>query len=199
MQFDAIIIGAGMYGLYATKVLSERGYKVLVLEYDSNPFMRASYINQARVHNGYHYPRSLSTALKSAKYFNRFVSDFPFAINNTFEKIYAISSQFSFATAENFQKFCDAAKIKCEEVVSSKYFKSQMIEKTFSCLEYSFDYAKIRDYFINEIKNTGEASFLFNARIDQILNAGNNWDIVEKSTQKIYKSPFVLKYNICIN
>lgn len=27
------------------------------------PFTRATYINQARVHMGYHYPRSLSTAM----------------------------------------------------------------------------------------------------------------------------------------
>ena len=30
--------------------------------------MRATYINQARVHMGYHYPRSYSTAIKSAHY-----------------------------------------------------------------------------------------------------------------------------------
>ena len=64
--YDCIVIGAGFYGLYATKTLSEKGHKVLVLEFDDKPFERASFINQARVHNGYHYPRSKETAQKSA-------------------------------------------------------------------------------------------------------------------------------------
>ena len=65
-RFDRIIIGAGLYGLYAALFCGRMKQKILVLEKDPEPFMRASYINQARVHQGYHYPRSLSTALKSA-------------------------------------------------------------------------------------------------------------------------------------
>lgn len=68
-KFDKIIIGAGLYGLYAAKFSSGRDEKVLVLEYDAKPFGRATYINQARVHMGYHYPRSLTTAMKSAGLF----------------------------------------------------------------------------------------------------------------------------------
>lgn len=33
---------------------------VLVLEKNNAPFSRATYINQTRVHQGYHYPRSIS-------------------------------------------------------------------------------------------------------------------------------------------
>lgn len=77
-KFDKIIIGAGLYGCYAANLCGKRNETVLVLEYDEAPFQRATYINQARVHMGYHYPRSLSTAMKSAGYFRRFVEDFPF-------------------------------------------------------------------------------------------------------------------------
>ncbi len=73
--YDKIIIGAGLYGLYAASFCAVKGQKVLVLEYDAAPFKRATYINQARVHMGYHYPRSLTTAVKSAGYFRRFVED----------------------------------------------------------------------------------------------------------------------------
>ena len=85
--YDYIIIGAGIYGLYiATKLSAEYPLKkICILEYDDKPFQRASYINQARVHNGYHYPRRLSTALKSSHYYNRFINDYSFAINKTFE------------------------------------------------------------------------------------------------------------------
>ena len=71
-NFEKIIIGAGFYGLYSALFCGKKGQKVLVIEKEQEAFLRASYINQARVHMGYHYPRSISTAMKSAKYFERF-------------------------------------------------------------------------------------------------------------------------------
>ena len=73
---DKLIIGAGLYGLYAALYCAKRGQQVEVLEMEEAPFTRATYINQARVHMGYHYPRSLSTAMKSAGYFKRFTEDY---------------------------------------------------------------------------------------------------------------------------
>ena len=78
MTYDKIILGAGLYGLYAAQKCGAAGQRVLVLERDPVPFMRATYINQARVHMGYHYPRSYSTAIKSARYFERFCRDYGF-------------------------------------------------------------------------------------------------------------------------
>lgn len=51
-HYDKIIIGAGLYGLYAADFCVRKGERVLVLEYDNAPFQRATYINQARVHMG---------------------------------------------------------------------------------------------------------------------------------------------------
>ena len=52
MTFDKIIIGAGLYGLYAALFCAKQGERVFVVEKDPAPFMRATYINQARVHMG---------------------------------------------------------------------------------------------------------------------------------------------------
>jgi len=62
---DAVIIGAGFYGsAIAIYLARERGLKNIVLiERESALMLRASYNNQARVHNGYHYPRSFTTGL----------------------------------------------------------------------------------------------------------------------------------------
>ena len=80
MIYDKIIIGAALYGLYSAVLCGKQGDNVLVVEMDDLPFNRATYINQPRVHMGYHYPRSISTALKSKKYFDRFNEDFDFSI-----------------------------------------------------------------------------------------------------------------------
>ena len=46
---DKIIIGAGLYGLYAALTSAKKGQTVIVLEQEKEPFTRATYINQARV------------------------------------------------------------------------------------------------------------------------------------------------------
>ena len=74
-KFEIIIIGAGIYGLYAARECGKRGENIILLEKDTAAFRRATYINQARVHMGYHYPRSVATAAKSAHYFERFSNE----------------------------------------------------------------------------------------------------------------------------
>ena len=118
-NYDKIIIGAGLYGLYSALYCAKKGEKVIVLEVDSEPFKRATYINQARVHMGYHYPRSISTALKSKKYFDRFLEDYGFCIMKDFDQVYATSSNYSWTNAKQFKKFCDNANIRCDRLMPS--------------------------------------------------------------------------------
>ena len=58
MKADAVVIGGGFYGAsIAIYLAKNRGLKKVVLvEKEKKLLTRASYNNQARVHNGYHYP-----------------------------------------------------------------------------------------------------------------------------------------------
>lgn len=105
MTHDKIILGSGLYGLYSAERCGRRGQRVVVLEHDDGAFRRATYINQARVHMGYHYPRSYSTAIKSAGYFRRFCDDYGFSILTSFDQVYATSANFSWSNAEQFKRF----------------------------------------------------------------------------------------------
>ena len=150
-HYDKIIIGAGLYGLYSALFCGERGQKVLVLECDKGPFGRATYINQARVHQGYHYPRSISTALKSAHYFERFNRDYDFCINREFDKVYATSSEYSWSDGEQFESFCKAANIPCERLHPDRFFKDRMCDGAFLTREYTYDAMILRDYFLDKL------------------------------------------------
>lgn len=55
------VIGGGIFGITAAVVLGNNGYKVELFEKERDILMRASGINQYRVHRGYHYPRSSDT------------------------------------------------------------------------------------------------------------------------------------------
>ena len=138
-QYDRIIIGAGIYGLYAAQKSLEKGLSVLVIEYDEKYFMRGTYINQARVHNGYHYPRSRSTAVKSRDYFQRFIDDFDLSINQAFRKVYAISKDFSWTSGEQFEKFCIDNKIPNERIPEKIFFTPNSTDGVFDTVEFTFD------------------------------------------------------------
>ena len=151
MTFDKIIIGAGLYGLYSAVFCGKRKEKILVLECDDIPFKRATWINQARIHMGYHYPRSYSTAIKSAGYFRRFVDDFKFCIHSEFDQVYATSANFSWTSAVDFERFCNSSGIRCEAVNPLKYFNEGMCDGAFLTEEYAFDAHILRDFFLSEL------------------------------------------------
>lgn len=189
--FDYIIIGAGIYGLYAAKLLAPQGCKIAVLEYDSEGFQRASYINQARVHNGYHYPRSYSTAIKSARYFERFSKEFEFAIHNKFQKIYAISGKYSLSNAEQFVKFCQNASIPVKAINGDKYFKKDMVEGVFETQEYAFDAFKIRDSLLAELANYNNVELFYNSRIEAVNDDGDHYHL-NLNNEREFSTPTVL-------
>lgn len=191
MIYDKIIIGAGLYGLYSALLCGKRGEKVLVLEHDSAPFKRATYINQARVHMGYHYPRSYSTAIKSAHYFERFMKDYSFCVLTEFDKIYATSANFSWTNADQFMKFCKAANIHCEDINPSKYFKNGMCDGTFLTTEYTYDANILKNYFLKELENYPNVEIKYNIRINDIKQTKTNFEILLESG-KSYSTDFLL-------
>lgn len=190
-RYDKIIIGAGLYGLYAAKFCSDRGEKVLVLEYDDAPFQRATYINQARVHMGYHYPRSLTTAVKSAGYFRRFVEDFGFCIHDKFDQIYATSDKFSWTNARQFMDFCKAAGIRCDEVAVSQYFKPGMCDGAFMTEEYTYDAKILQKYYEEQLKDRENVTFGFGIRIDRIIRKSDVFEVWLQGGS-FYEADFVL-------
>lgn len=174
---DYLILGAGIYGSYIARRLGERGASVVLADCDPEPFTRASYINQARVHNGYHYPRSLSTAAHSARYFERFNEEFSFAINNSFKKIYAISRAYSMTSAEQFEAFCRYAGIPCEQISAGRVFAPGTVDAAFETLEYSFDAHRIRDFLMGSINDMKNVSVRMNARFDRAERDGDRWRV----------------------
>ena len=189
---DKIIIGAGLYGLYSALFCCSRGQKVIVLECDDAPFKRATYINQARVHQGYHYPRSISTAIKSAKYFERFNRDYDFCINREFDQIYATSSNYSWSDGIQFKEFCRAADIPCEELYPETYFKKGMCDGVFRTREYTFDAKILRDYFLDKLAACSSAcSIYYQSVIEKIERTADSY-VIHTKEGKTYESGFVL-------
>lgn len=152
---DAVVIGGGFYGCaIAIYLVKQRGFGCVVLvEKESQLLSRASYTNQARVHNGYHYPRSFTTAYRSRINMPRFAHDWPQAIKKDFTKLYAISQRNSMVTARQFMSFCHEIGAMIEPASENlrKLFNPNLIEAVFLVQEYAFDTTKLAQWAREEL------------------------------------------------
>lgn len=156
---DAVIIGGGFYGAaIAIYLARQRGLKrILLVEREAALLTRASYNNQARVHNGYHYPRSFTTAYRSRINLPRFVRDWPQAVKQDFTKLYAIARRNSKVTARQFERFCReiGASIQPANPALRSLFEPHLIEEVFLVEEYAFDAKKLAQWAERELGESG--------------------------------------------
>ncbi|MDB5312101.1 MAG: dependent oxidoreductase [Gemmataceae bacterium] len=156
-RWDAIVVGGGFYGLYLAEFLAAHLRRVLVCERAPGLMRRASYANQARVHNGYHYPRSVLTALRSRVNFPRFVAEFGPAVDATFEKVYAVARQGSKTTAEQFAESMRriGAPVEPAADVVRALFDRALVEEVFRVREYAFDSARLAQLMADRVRRAG--------------------------------------------
>lgn len=170
---DAVIIGGGFYGAaIAIYLAKQRGFKRIVLvEREAALLTRASYNNQARVHNGYHYPRSFTTAYRSRINLPRFLHDWPDVVKQDFIKLYAIARRNSKATAKQFERFCReiGAKIQPAEPSLRALFEPRLIEDVFLVEEYAFDATKLASWAAIELQDCG-VQIRLKTRVTDISN-----------------------------
>ncbi|PWU16700.1 MAG: D amino acid oxidase (DAO) family protein, partial [Bdellovibrio sp.] len=141
--FDAIVIGGGFYGAaIAIYLRQQRGLRrVLLVERESEILQRASYNNQARVHNGYHYPRSFTTAFRSRINLPNFIKLWPSCVYKDFVQLYAIARRNSKVTARQFERFCRdiEAPLRVAGASYRALFDPKLVEGVYVVEEHAFD------------------------------------------------------------
>ncbi|WP_182310239.1 NAD(P)/FAD-dependent oxidoreductase [Aeromonas media] len=174
---DAVIIGGGFYGAaIAIYLAKQRGLKrILLVEREDALLTRASYNNQARVHNGYHYPRSFTTAYRSRVNLPRFVRDWPQAVKQDFTKLYAIPRRNSKVTARQFERFCReiGASIQPAAPALRSLFDPHLIEEVFLVEEYVFDANKLAQWAELELGEAGVKVHM-ETRVTEIAHGPDN-------------------------
>ncbi|MCG6206877.1 FAD-binding oxidoreductase [Rhodopseudomonas sp. HC1] len=150
---DYLVIGGGFYGCSLALFLRSISSRVVLVEAAGELLTRASRVNQARVHTGFHYPRSAMTAVKSMVLHRRFAADFPDAIDSDFQMLYAIARRRSKISAKRFYRmFSDmGAPIAPADPSQAALFDPAMIEAAFACTEFAFDYTVLRDHMVGRL------------------------------------------------
>ncbi len=151
-DYDFAIIGGGFYGLTLALFLRSAGARVIVIEAEPEACTRASRVNQARVHTGFHYPRSFVTAMRSLALHQRFASDFRDAIVDDFDMLYAVARRRSKVSASRFQRMFEhlGAPIELAPRHLAKLFSERLIESVFRVRELAFDYRVLRDRLLSQ-------------------------------------------------
>lgn len=156
-EYDAVVVGGGFYGCSLALTLAQRFSKILIVEREPELLTRASYANQARVHNGYHYPRSLLTAGRSAVNYPRFLRDFESCTDGSFLKVYAIARGTSKVTAYQFQQFCARVGIPARPAPekTARLFNPALIEEAFVTEERAFNAVALREVLRPQLQRNG--------------------------------------------
>ncbi|MHC8298799.1 FAD-dependent oxidoreductase [Pseudomonas sp. ZS1P83] len=174
---DAVVIGGGFYGAaIAVYLAKQRGMKrVTLIERESTLLSRASYNNQARVHNGYHYPRSFTTAYRSRINLPKFVQDWPDAVKQDFTKLYAIARRNSKVTANQFERFYReiGARIEPAAPALRALFEPRLIEEVFLVEEYAFNTTELARWAQLELNESG-VNIRLQTRAVAISNSSDN-------------------------
>lgn len=156
-NFDYLVIGGGFYGCCLALYLRSISDRVVIVEAAGRLMTRASRVNQARIHSGFHYPRSALTAVKSMVLHQRFMQDFPEAVIDDFQMLYGIARRRSKVTANRFHRmFRDiGAPIEPASLSQSALFENNMIEAVFACREAAFDYSILEKILSERLASAG--------------------------------------------
>ena len=146
-DYDIVIVGGGFYGCCLALFLRSVTPRILVVEAGEGLLERASRVNQARIHTGFHYPRSFTTAMRSRALQERFTRDFKHAVVADFDMLYAISAYRSKVSASRFARMFGAIGAPFSRAPKHlrHLFDPELIEDVFVCREFAFDWTALRD------------------------------------------------------
>ena len=200
--YDVIIIGGGFFGVSLALFLSTITKNIILIEREKDILNRSSKYNQARVHTGFHYPRSAITAVKSLMLHRKFETDFPNAIVDDFKMLYAISKQHSKVSAQRFFRMFKQMNAPIKSI-KSDLFNTDYIESVYECRESAFDYSILKSHLHDRIASSG-VSINFNSDVKEIIESDPESHVVLEDGKTISgKYIFNITYgninNILIN
>lgn len=173
--YDVAVIGGGIFGAYAALYLAGKGQHVALVEKERELLKKASIVNQARLHSGYHYPRSVATARMSDDNRERFTREHKDFILFSFEKYYAIDRYGSLTDAQQFERFCDFIRIRCERVHEHPLFNFERLEALYLTTEYTFDPVLVANWYRHRLQESPLIDVFAYSRIEEPVRAGHDW------------------------
>lgn len=160
-------MGCGLFGLYAALVLARRGESVLLVDGRHAEFSGASYVNQARVHTGLHYPRSVLTATAALHHYGQFRARFGPAVKD-FRHLYAVSSWDTRTDVAALSAHARRLDLHTEPVDPDLHFHPGTVQGALLVEEPSFDADTLRRMLMEEIADEPTISLRLGCRVTRL-------------------------------
>lgn len=146
------VVGAGLFGLDCALRLC-KSHDVHVFEKEDDILMGATNVNQRRIHEGFHYPRSSKTVLELQNSLEEFYKTYRSCIDRAHEHYYLIAKENSFVTPDQYLEFCDNHELKYD-LSHLSIVNEDKIGLTIKVNEGLLNITKLRNFFYEKIKDT---------------------------------------------
>jgi hypothetical protein len=151
------VVGAGIFGITSALKLNDE-FDVTLIEKNNDILQNASTINQYRLHRGYHYPRSIDTAVSAKNGTDSFIKEFPCEILNT-QQHYTIASKNSKVNSNEYEEFMNTMGLEYT-MVSSDLINPITAEATYLVSESLFDPHRLYNICTKKLTDSNVLCFL---------------------------------------
>jgi hypothetical protein len=190
------VIGAGFFGISAALKLAEKGCRITVYDKEREGIRGASYINQNRMHMGYHYPRSAPTARSSYIYQKAFCKMYKEAVVGNFDHYYCIAKHNSKVTKQEFIEFCDQQGLPhIKEFPKSISLSKDEIDLSIKVPENIYDANLLRNVLAGLLNREECIKQSYSTEVTGIRKLDKGYEIISKSGGLVHKN----QYDIIIN
>jgi D-amino-acid oxidase len=132
-----------LFGATAAIHLARAGHEVHIFERSGELMSAASGINQYRLHQGHHYPRSPETVAECQAGLSSFLGEYGEAVINGGEQYYAIAKEGSNVSALQYAAFCMQAGLYLAPC-RSEFVSRDAVESVFNVSEGRIDLHRLR-------------------------------------------------------
>ena len=172
------VIGAGVFGCNVALAVANAGFEVVLLERLPDIIMGASKNNTNRVHQGFHYPRDMKTAIECRDNYSRFETEFREALLDNYTSIYCIAEKKSLTSKEEFIKFCDALGLSYSVIgLNSLSMKIGGCSLGISCSETILDSDILRNILNAKIADNNRVILSCNTEVAAIKKCSHQYEL----------------------
>lgn len=170
------VIGAGIYGLTTAIELDRSGFDVDLFEKEGDIMTAASWGNQWRLHRGYHYPRSASTARSCRQSAELFQKEFPEAVIKSSDHYYCIASENTKTSPDEYVSFCENMNLEYE-FVEPDVVNQEKIDIAIKANENRIDPHALKSRFESDISKS-DVNLHLNKEIKNVNELSHDYIVI---------------------
>jgi len=186
-----LIVGAGIHGCFIAKNLKKYNVEIFLVDKNRDICEGTSASTHNRANRGFHYPRSLTTALECKNAYKYFEKNYSHLLNKR-QSLYCIEKE-SKINFFRYKKFYKKLGLKYNVIQNSKFIKNENLEAITSGEEGCYDHFKIVKLLKKEIKDK-KINFFSNFLVKKISFKDKTLKLIDKQNKVISE-----KFDIIIN